>query len=401
MFAMPDSSPSTPQSPRKSRRQGNLQEVAPGKWIMRVSLGEDANGRRVRLNKTIFGTKAEAQRQLNAAIKRKDDGVEVMLTRQSLGIWIEEWLRVWGHGIADRTRADYGRILTRYLPQELRGRQLPNLTAADVQQFVNSLMARGLSPRTVRMAHGALRTCLNRAVMLGKITRNVATLVELPRNEHHERHYLGPTEATTFLAALPNEEWGAFFGVLLLAGLRPGEALGLQWGDLDGTILRVRRALVTDTGRAPYLSCTKTGKSRVIPLGESAMTLLRAHRKRQLERRIALGTTYRDQDLIFPNELGGFADLHNIGARHFKTLLKRLQLPAIRLYDLRHSHATLLLAAGEHPKVVQERLGHSSITLTLDTYTHVVPSMQERATERLDSLLGTNTPRDQSNVSTG
>lgn len=398
---MSSSFPSPTQTARKARRQGNIRETAPGKWLMRVSLGEDANGRRIRLNKTVYGTKAEAQRQLNAAIKRKDDGVEVLLTRQSLGAWSDEWLTVWCHGIAERTREDYRRILKRYLPPELRGRQLPNLSAADVQQFVNSLTARGLSPRTVRMAHGALRTCLNRAVMLGKITRNVATLVELPRNEHHERHYFGPAEAKLFLRALPDEEWGAFFGILLLAGLRPGEALGLQWSDVDDDVLRVRRALVTVAGRAPYLSSTKTGKSRVIPLGPPVMSLLRAHRKRQLARRMALGATYHDQDLIFPNELGGFADLHNIGARHFKKLLKRLELPTIRLYDLRHSHATLLLVSNVHPKVVQERLGHSSITLTLDTYTHVVPSMQERATECLDSLLDTNTTREESSASAG
>lgn len=172
-----------------------------------------------------------------------------------------------------------------------------------------------------------------------------------------------------------------------MTGLRPGEALGLQWCDLDGNVLRVRRALVQIAGHAPTLSTTKTGRSRVIPLGEPAIKALREHRRQQAARRILLGLAYEDLNLIFPNESGRFADSHNITSRHYKPLLSRLGLPSLRLYDLRHSHATLLLAAGEHPKVVQERLGHSSIALTLDVYSHVIPAMQERATLLLDTLL--------------
>lgn len=294
---------------------------------------------------------------------------------------------MWCSGISTRTKSDYERLLRRYLPAELRTRQLPLITATEVQGFVNSLADRGLAPRTVRMAHGTLRTCLNRAVRTGKIQRNVATLVELPRNSHTEHLFLDLQQVSEFLDACNSEEWGAFFTVLIMAGLRPGEALGLQWGDVDGNVLRVRRALVRVACQTASLSDTKTGRSRVIPLGEAAVSALRDHRRRQAERRISLGVAYNDRDLIFSNELGGFADSHNIVSRHFKPLLRRLGLPPIRLYDLRHSHATLLLAAGEHPKVVQERLGHSSITLTLDTYSHVVPAMQERATQRLDSLL--------------
>jgi integrase len=370
-----------------ARRQGHLKEVAPGKWHVRVTAGQDAGGKRIRLNQTIHGSKADAQKYLNAAMRRKDDGAQVILTRQSLGAWIEEWLQVWCSGISARTKSDYDRLLRRYLPPELRARQLPVISASEIQGFVNNLESRGLAPRTIRMAHGALRTCLNRAVRVGKIQRNVATLVELPRNLHTERLYLTPEQGSRLLDGCSLEEWGAFFAVMLLTGVRPGEALGLQWKDVDGSVLRVRRALVQVCGKDPTLSGTKTGRSRVIPLGERALRVLREHRRRQAERRLSLGSAYENIDLLFPNEVGGFADLHNISSRHFKPLLINLGLPPIRLYDLRHSHATLLLAAGEHPKVVQERLGHSSILLTLDTYSHVVPAMQERATQRLDALL--------------
>lgn len=370
-----------------ARRQGHLKEVSPGKWHIRVSVGVDAGGKRIRLDKTLHGTKSEAQKYLNAALRRKDDGFEVVLTRQSLGAWVEEWLNSWCSSISPRTKSDYDLLLRRHLPPSLRARQLPLITASEVQCLVNDLVVEGKSPRYVRMVHGALRTCLNRAVRLGKIHRNVAGLVELPRTTHTERAWLGIEQASQLLGACEFEQWGAFFATLLWTGLRPGEALGLRWSDLDGNTLRIRRALVTVPGQQSVLGSTKTGRSRVIPLGEKAIKTLREHRKKQLELRLSLGSTYQGQDLIFANGVGGFADAHNIDGRHFKPLLKRLKLPKMRLYDLRHSHATLLLAAGEHPKVVQERLGHSSIALTLDTYTHVIPAMQERAAQRLDALL--------------
>lgn len=379
-----------------NRRQGHLKEVSPGCWHVRLTVGRDAGGKRVRLNKTVRGSKAKAQRYLNAAIRRKDDGLEVVLTKQSLGEWVEEWLGTWCSSISARTRSDYQRILRRYLPVDLRTRQLPLIRASEVQRFVNELSdpnrtPRRLSPRTVRMAHGALRACLNRALRLGKIPRNVSMLVELPKNTHKERLCLTQAEASRLVYApyldKQKHKWNALFAILVQTGIRPGEALGLQWSDIDNGVLRVRRALVVVPGQLPQLSATKTGRARAVPLGTDTREILTAHRLRQVERKLKLGPNYEDHDLIFANDTGGFADLHNIASRCFKPLLEDLGLPRIRLYDLRHSSATLMLASGEHPKVVQERLGHASITLTLDTYTHVLPTMQEMASQRLEALL--------------
>jgi len=373
---------------KSTRRQGHLKEIAPGKWNVRVSVGQDAGGKRVRLDRTIYGSKADAQRFLNAAQKRRDDGLDVILSRQALGAWTAEWLKTWCDSMSTRTRDDYERLLRRYLTPELRGRRLSDLSATEIQRWVNQLSARGLAPRTVRMAHGTLRTALNRAVRLGKVTRNVATLVDLPRNHHVERKFLSPDDAVRFLTACSEDKtWGAYFALLVLSGLRPSEALALRWSDLEGDMMRVRRALVRVQGKAPVEGSTKTGHSRSIPLSPTASEVLRIHRTRQLERRLELGPSYHDIGLIFPNDVGGYADLHNISARHFHPIVIRIGMTGLRLYDLRHSHASLLLAAGEHPKVVQERLGHASITLTLDTYSHVIPAMQERAGMRLEDVL--------------
>ena len=371
----------------KSRRQGSIEPVAAGRWRVRLSHGVDGTTRQ-RLSKVIEGSKEDAQRYLNAAIRRREQNDAVVLSRQAFGAWIDEWLGTWCGGLAPRTHSDYVSLFKRYLTPELRARKLSSLTAGDVQHFVNELVVSGLAPRTVAMAHGAIRTCLNKAVKLGKLPRNVARDAELPRKAHTERKFFGPDEARRFREAVRGDQWEAFFVLLLFTGIRPGEALGLKWNDIEGGILRIRRALVRVAGREPSLEDTKTTRGRrVIPLSDQPVEALQQHRRSQVAWRLKLGTAYKDQELIFANETGGFADAHNITGRHFKPILQRARLPALRLYDLRHSCATLLLASGEHPKVVQERLGHASIALTLDTYSHVVPGMQQRASERLDDLL--------------
>jgi integrase len=371
----------------KARRQGSIDPLGPGRWRVRLSYGTDGEKRR-RLSKVVHGTKDQAQRYLNAAIRRREQNDAVVLSRQALGVWADEWLERWCNTLAPRTRADYTAMFQRYLTPELRARKLASLTASDIQNFVNGLVASGLGPRTIAMAHGAIRACLNKAVKLGKLPRNVACDAELPRKAHTERVFFGPNEARRFREAVRGSPWEAFFVLLLFTGIRPGEALGLKWSDVEDGTLRVRRALVRVAGRDAALDDTKTGRGRrVIPLGEQPLEALQQHRRAQIQWRLKLGSAYQDQGLIFANESGGFADSHNITGRHFKPILKRAGLPPLRLYDLRHSCATLLLAAGEHPKVVQERLGHASIALTLDTYSHVVPGMQQRASERLEELL--------------
>jgi integrase len=140
-------------------------------------------------------------------------------------------------------------------------------------------------------------------------------------------------------------------------------------------------------GRKPFLDETKTRRARTVALGERVFKAFEKQRRLQAQARLILGATYEDHGLVFASETGAPLSAQNVSSRYFKPLLKSAGLPDVRLYDLRHSHATLLLAAGEHPKVVQERLGHATITLTLDTYSHVVPGMQERAAQRLDALL--------------
>jgi integrase len=176
--------------------------------------------------------------------------------------------------------------------------------------------------------------------------------------------------------------------VLLTGGLRPAEALGLRWSDVDGDRLSVQRALLRPRGGGWQLAEPKTARSRrVVVLPWSTVRALAHHRARQAEERLAVGSAYRDHGFVFATNDGEPLDVHNVSARVFKPLLREAGLPDIRLYDLRHSAATLRLANGENPKIVSEMLGHSSVVLTLDTYSHVLPEMQRESANRLESLL--------------
>ncbi|MGI8638328.1 MAG: site-specific integrase [Pyrinomonadaceae bacterium] len=202
---------------------------------------------------------------------------------------------------------------------------------------------------------------------------------------------LSQDEVISFLDALQGERFATMFSFALATGARPEEYLGLQWKDIDfekGTAI-IRRALITHCkGGGWHFSEPKTKQSRrTIPLPVSTVKELRNHRRQQLEAKLKLGTAWNDFDLVFASEIGTPLNPGNV-TRAFKKALKNAEIrTSIRLYDLRHTTATLLLQAGVNPKIVSERLGHSTIVLTLDVYSHVLPSMQKDATEQLEGMI--------------
>lgn len=258
------------------------------------------------------------------------------------------------------------------------------------------------------IVHNILNPALKQAVRWKLIPSNPAVDVDLPKEQRKEMKALTREQAARFLEAARSfpgdpgvieqngsdaragrrDRFHSFWCVLLMGGLRPSEALGLKWEDLHGEKLRVRRSLTRNKGGGWALTEPKTAKGRrTVPLPAFTAQALREHRKEQVEQRLAAGPGWSDHGFMFAAENGEPLNSRNLDQRHFQPLLKAAKLPRMPLYDLRHSHATLLLANGEHPKIVSERLGHASVTLTLDTYSHLLPGMQEGATERLDALL--------------
>lgn len=289
--------------------------------------------------------------------------------------------------------APYAALLERYVEPPLGAKRIADVQPFDVQSLYNEMQERGLSSRTVRYTHAVLASALKQAVRWRMLRHNPCEGVELPRLASREMRALTPEEAARFLEAASQDRWGIFFLMALTTGLRPSESLGLRWSDVDleRGVLGVQRSLIWRSYRDGdwYFSEPKTTRSRrQMPLPASLWRALAEHKRKQAEERLKAGPRYKSLDLVFATRTGKPLMPHNINRQHFKPLLEEAKLPAsIRLYDLRHSCATLLLAANEHPKVVSERLGHASVTLTLDTYSHVLPSMQQAASDKMESIL--------------
>lgn len=223
----------------------------------------------------------------------------------------------------------------------------------------------------------------------GLVQRNAAQ-VKAPRPEKPEIEPLSPEQARKLTATASGDRYGALYVVALHTGLRVGEMLGLKWDDLDleatAPTLQVRRTL-SETRTGQKFELPKSGKGRSVKLSRKAADALRSHRARQAEEKLRLGSLWQDNGLVFPTTTGTATSGTNLLGRYFRPLLKRADLPPIRLHDLRHTCATILLMVGKHPKYVQELPGHASISITLDTYSHVIEGMDGGLGDAMDEAL--------------
>jgi integrase len=249
----------------------------------------------------------------------------------------------------------------------------------------------GLAPRMVQLVHTTLHKALKQAVADGLIPRNVTEAVKAPRPVKKEMKPLSHVQARTLLEAARGERLEALYALALTTGMRQGELLGLKWEDIDleAGILHVRRTLSTATGGGIRFGAPKTSRSRrSIRLPELALSSLKRHRRSQLEERMRLAGLWKDHDLVFTTGVGTPKSRADLITRSFKPILRRANLPDIRFHDLRHTCATLLLSRGVHGKLVQELLGHATIAVTLDTYSHVLPGMGDGLADAMDEALG-------------
>ena len=358
-------------------------------WLVRVAVGRDAQGTRRYHNRTVHGTKKDAERYLTKVQREMDTGTFVEASPKTFADFTAEWLKTAVQPrVRTRTRLDYEKLLARHVLPALGHRQLAQLTTVEIQAVYTSMLAQGLSARTIRYTHSVVHSALDQAVKWRMLARNPASVVELPRLRRREMKVLSADEAQRFLSAAQDDRWHVLWALLLASGLRPGEALGLKWTDLDGDRLRIQRSLARHADGTWEINEPKTDKARrVVTLPSSIVAALRQHRRVQAAEQLLAGQAWENHDLVFTASHGQPLDYRVVVQRHFAKVLAKAKLARIRPYDLRHTCATLLLAAGENVKVVSERLGHASATLTLDVYSHVLPDMQQRAAEKLESLL--------------
>lgn len=373
---------------------GSIIKRGKGTYLLRLSLGRDEQtGKRLYRTETVHGTKKEAEQVLRDMVSRYEGGGLVNSERVSLNAYLQEWLRVAKKNkVGDRTFHNYSAHIERYVAKSIGPLPLSKVSVADVQGLYSQLADQGLGAPTIKLVHTILNQAFKQAVRWRKISYNPAADTERPRAMRKTVVRAMTKEQTArFLEAAAQTEDSALFHVALHSGMRPGEYLGLTWDcvDWDQERVRVEKSLVATPGKPRYLGPPKTPESRrSISLPASVMTKLRTHRTNQLQQRLFEGERWTDLNLVFPNSVGNFRDLRNLSTRLFKKILETAALPPeFRLYDLRHTCATLLLQADENVKVVSERLGHAGIKLTLDTYSHVLPTMQKRAADKLADMF--------------
>jgi integrase len=297
--------------------------------------------------------------------------------------------------VRNTTFERYEQIVRVHIKPPLGRVKLKNLAPTHVRGLYKEKL-QSLSSRTVRYIHVTLHKALKQAVNDGLIPRNATEAVKPPQVCWEEIYPLRPEQVSTLFEAARGDRLEALYILAIHTGLRQGELLGLKWEDVDleaGT-LQVRRTLTTAKD-GPVLSTPKTkGSRRPVKLTQSAVEALRSHLQRQLgeiQRQLGeidrAGTLWEENGLIFASEVGEPLDRRSITKYQFKKLLKRAELPDVRFHDLRHTCATLLLGRNVNPKIVSEMLGHASIAITLDTYSHVLPNMQSEAAQALEDAL--------------
>lgn len=346
------------------------------------------------MNKTIRGNKKDAETYLSKTQTQISSGTFVEPSSLTIDEYLDKWLEAAARPrLSERTFADYSEVLERYVRPKLGSIRLSQLRPLEIQALYSEMQERELSARTVRGTHVVLSNALKQAVRWRMLPLNPAQSVELPRRTRREMKALSPEEVTVFLEAAKEDTHGLIFAFAVATGMRPEEYLALQWKDVDlqtGTAT-VQRTLCwrREKGGGWHFGEPKTAQSRrTVPLPASIVSELAHHKVCQAETRLQLGSEYHTLDLVFATATGGPLHSENLATRNFRAIRQRAGLPSsITPYTLRHTCATLLLLAGENPKVVCERLGHSSIVMTLDTYSHVLPSMQQSATEKLEKML--------------
>src|SRR5215211_3608307 len=369
---------------RRGNNEGSIYRRKDGYWVGQYGV-QSAEGTKTRY---IYGKRREDVREkLTKAIADRDGGFVFDDKNMDVEEYMKRWLDDSVKGtVRASTYASYEGQVRRYIIPAIGCIKLGKLTPTHVQHLYREMQDRGLSARTVRYTHAVLRRALKQAKRWGMVDRNVAEDVDPPRLKRDEIQPLDREQTRKLLEAAEGDRLHAFYVVAVTAGLRPGEMLALRWSDVDleaGT-LRINRALSDSEFAAP-----KTPRSRrKIELSNTARVALRVHRKRQLEERMQKAGLWENGGLVFPSTVGTPLSHRNV-VRSFKALLKRAGLPAdIRLYDLRHTCATLLLNGNVHPKYVQELLGHASISQTLDTYSHVLKGMDGGISGAMDEAFG-------------
>jgi integrase len=360
-----------------------------GSWQWVLEYGRDSNGRRLQTSKAGFPTKAAAQSALQEAVHVFM--VDVSVSNTTVGEYLKTWLQA-KHSLKPTTVSLYADLTRNYLVPHLGDVRLLDLRAHHLDRMYQATSlgksGRPLSTTTIRRIHGVLRSALNTAVKRRLIPYNPANHIELAPENHRRAKPWTAEQCQEFLARTADDRLMDLYWLMIVTGMRRGETVGLRWEDVDlNDECFVVIQQITDVNGRSVVSTPKTKRGqRLVQLDPDTVTMLRRHKEAQDLERSAWGPAWNDAGLVFTRE-DGRALRPEYATRHFQDLVKQVGLPPIRLHDLRHTSASLALAAGVDLKVVSERLGHSQLAITADLYTHVNRRLGKAAAQRIADVL--------------
>jgi len=370
------------------------------KWRSIITLGHNVDGKLIR--KQLYGnTQKEVKDKLAEYKENSSKGMLFSNEKLTFQEWFHTWLCEYRINDLSRSTKDrYNGIYNNYIKNSEIGMfKLKDLRTINIQLYYNKLIERsGKTPDTIRFINKVIKCSLNKAKKENYIIQNYCENVTLPKLlSKQEVEIFTIEEQKRFIDSLQNNRYSVLFILVLATGLRMGEVLALEWSDIDfeSCELKVRLSLkrVTIQGniegnktevivQPPKTKCS----IRSIPIPSNVINKLKLHKNRQTLERIKAGMTYENNEIVFPNEIGKYTDERNL-SRNYSKILKDIGIPHKKFHSLRHSFATRLFENGESAKTVQVLMGHSSIKITLDTYTHVMPEMKIKACEKLNLLF--------------
>ena len=376
--------------------RGHIQRRGKHSWRLKFDVGRDASGKRIIRYETVRGKRKDAEHELARLINAAHNGTLVDPSKVTVGEYIREWLDG-SHGLANKTRERYLELAENQILPSLGQVLLQKLRPVDVKNWHERLLRAGsrggrpLAPRTVGHAHRVLHRALQIGVETEVLARNVASAIPMPKVEAQEVEILDAEQVATLLEKLRDHWMHNLAAVDLATGLRRGELLALQWGDVDleGASLRVDRSLEeTELGLRFKAPKTKHGK-RTLALPPSAVAVMREHRVKQLETRLALGLGKPAGDTLVFSRYDGSPMPPRQFSKAWLQVCRSLVLPRVKFHALRHTHASALTSAGLDGVMISRRLGHANPTVTLNIYGHLFERTDTAAARAIENILQT------------
>lgn len=376
---------------KRASGEGSIRQRKDGRWEGRCSCGYDPKtGKPIR--RSVYGlTQKEVREKLTSIAKSIDDNTYIAPKTITVGDWLELWLKEYVQvSVKPLTFKSYEVVVRVHIKPAIGSIKLQALKAPQIQAFYNSLIT-DKSPKTIKNIHGVLHKALDKAIKIGYVTTNPASVCDIPRIEKKEIKPLNADNISRFIKRLDTEELKNLYITALFTGMREGEVLGLTWDCVDferGTIT-VNKQLQKEKikGGKYYLAETKTSKVRVLTPAQYVMSILKEEQIRQKENRLKLGHMWDNPlNLVFTNTTGRYLAIVTVYKR-FKKIVSEIGIPQARFHDLRHTYATLALQEGDDIKTVQTALGHSTVSTTLDIYSHTTETMRKESSKRMDNFI--------------